>query len=613
MPMRQTGKRHLAALLLSFLITGIYFVLAYQSIPFIYDINDDVAMRNVAAGVITGAPDAHLLHMKYVLGLVIAGCYRMIPGFDWYGMVLIGIMLFALAMILYRGLASKQGLLWKLCYSVIALLLFTCAGLRHVAAFQWTVTAAIAGAAGIYLFYTADKGNRFWDWAEEGIGAFLILLSLAVRDDVFLMVLPLAALCFWGKYGSVQKTETVKGIQWKPWQTLKIHCKGWSITLEHMGILMGLAAGILILMGAEALAYSSPEWREFCVYNVNREAIMDYYGLENYEEDPEFFDSLGITKEEAENLQRYSLYLVDDLYSEKMAVLSEHFREVYIREHPLKQRISTAVQKIDEHLGKDSYHPVNLLCLVMTAVVLGFSCGKNRRQLGLAIFLTSIWALYWFYLGYRNRIVERVGFALYLLMLLVMLAIWYRTVFLENGEKEAGSRREKLPGRVLAAGACVVLALLSGPEWKSVKENNTERRDYNLEFLDVNRYMAEHMENVYFMTTFSIETYTDNFTISRDFAFTNLLSVGGWHTFSPLENVKNEKLGITDPKRDMAETEGVYLISLEQVNLRYMDRYYESVYGDEYQGMELVDKLDYGERIFEVYRLHTDSQEGKKK
>ena len=79
--------------------------------------------------------------------------------------------------------------------------------------------------------------------------------------------------------------------------------------------------------------------------------------------------------------------------------------------------------------------------------------------------------------------------------------------------------------------------------------------------------------------------------------------MGGWHTFSPLENVKNEKLGITDPKKDLAEKEQVYLISLEQVNLRYMNRYYESVYGDGYQGMELVDKLDYGERIFEVYRL----------
>ena len=86
-------------------------------LPFIYDINDDVAMRNVAAGVITGSPDAHLLHIKYLLGLVIAGFYRLLPGFDWYGLALIGIMLFSLVMVLYRGLAAKKGILWKLCYT----------------------------------------------------------------------------------------------------------------------------------------------------------------------------------------------------------------------------------------------------------------------------------------------------------------------------------------------------------------------------------------------------------------------------------------------------------------------------------------------------------------
>lgn len=610
--MGQTEKRfrNTAALLLAFLITGIYFVFIYRMIPFIYDINDDVAMRNVAAGVITGEPDAHLLHIKYLLGLVIAGLYRLLPGFDWYGLVLIGIMLFSLAMVLYRGLAAERGLLWRLCYTVLTLLLFTCTGLRHVTAFQWTVTAAMAGAAGIYLFYTADRGDSFRTRMEEGTAVLLVLLSLAVRDDVFLMVLPIAALCFWWKYGSVEKNGPVgrkegavpfgRGF-WKVWE---IRWKGWSVTLEHVSVLLGLIAGVLILLGAEAFAYRSPEWREFRTYNVNREAIMDYYGLKNYEEDPEFFDSLGITPEEAENLQRYSLYLVEDLYSEKMAALARHSREVYIQEHPFARRISTAVSKIDAHLGKESYHPVNLLCFGIIAAVLGLGFGQNRKQLGLALSVLGVWAAYWFYLGYRNRIVERVGFALYLLMLLTMLAVWYQTAFLENSFEGRNGRGEKLPGKVLAAGAFVLLALLSGPAWRAAEENNTARRDYNLEFLDVNRYMAEHMENVYFMTTFSIETYTDNFTVSRDFAFSNLLSVGGWHTFSPLENVKNEKLKITDPKKDMAEKEQVYLISLEQVNLRYMDRYYESVYGDRYLGMELVDKLDYGERIFEVYQLH---------
>ena len=154
---------------------------------------------------------------------------------------------------------------------------------------------------------------------------------------------------------------------------------------------------------------------------------------------------------------------------------------------------------------------------------------------------------------------------------------------------------------------CAVLLILPArKEGQEVKENVGWRSSYNEEFLDVNRYMAEHMENVYFMTTFSIETYTDNFTLRRDFAFTNLLSVGGWHTFSPLENEKCRLLGIADPKREIVEKENVYVISLGNVNLRDLDRYYTSLYGEDYLGRELVDSPNYGGSVFEVYDFSVD-------
>lgn len=570
------------AFLLSFVITAIYFVFVYQNIPFIYDINDDVAMRNVAAGVITGSPDAHLLHIKYILGLVIAGMYRIAPGLDWYGLILIGIILFAFSMILYRGLMAERSLWWKGTYILLALLLFTCLGLQHVTAFQWTTTAAIAGAAGIYLFYTSDTKDRIRCYVEEGISVFLILLSLMVRDDVFLMVLPIAALCFWWKYGSLEKHG-------------KCH-----FTLKHPWVPGALAIGVLLILGMEAFAYRSHEWREFRSYNTNREAIMDYYDLPAYEEAPEIYDSLGFTPEEAENLQRYSLYLTENLYSENMAKLAAYSKEAYLERHSLKERVSSGLRGIYEHMSKDTYHLTNLLCLCMIALTVGFALGKNKRQLYLAEAVLAVWAAFWMYLGFRNRILERVGFALYLLAFLTMLAIFYQMC---REAREKKKENKFLSKGILAAGFCGVLLLIGSMTFKTVEGNNTWRRDYNLQFLDVNRYMAEHPENVYFMTTFSIETYTDNFTIRRNFEFSNLLSVGGWHTFSPLENEKAAKLGITDPKRDIAEQDNVYVISLENVNLRYMDRYYESLYKEGYEGRTLVDTLDYGEQVFEVYDI----------
>lgn len=43
------GWRVFGAMLAACLLTGCWFLFVYKTVPFIYDINDDVAMRNVAA------------------------------------------------------------------------------------------------------------------------------------------------------------------------------------------------------------------------------------------------------------------------------------------------------------------------------------------------------------------------------------------------------------------------------------------------------------------------------------------------------------------------------------------------------------------------------------
>lgn len=182
---KNRGLEVFGAMLAACVLTCLWFFFVYKTVPFIYDINDDVAMRNVAAGVITGSPDAHLLHMKYLLGLWISGLYRLAPGLDWYGLTLIGVVLLSFALCLYRGLVAEKGILWKIIYTTAVLLLMTALGTQHVSAFQWTTAAGIAGAAGIFLFYTAGSGPKWQIYLEEGIAVFLILASLLIRDDVF--------------------------------------------------------------------------------------------------------------------------------------------------------------------------------------------------------------------------------------------------------------------------------------------------------------------------------------------------------------------------------------------------------------------------------------------
>lgn len=590
-----TKKKMLLAFLGSLCMTALYFLWAYQTFPFVYDINDDVAMRNVAAGVITGRPDAHLIHIKYVLGLCISALYRLFPGFDWYGVVMAGIICLGLAALLYRGLTLSGNFWKKLLWVSFVLLGFTWLGLRHLACFQWTVAAGVAGGAGLFLFAACQSGEAFQAWVEEGVSAFLLLLCLCIRDDVFLLVLPAAALLFWGRHGKLARGKRLP------------------VFLAHWQMAAALAGGILLIWGVEAFAYGSPQWREFLAYNRDREAMMDFYGIPDYAEDEEFYQSLGMSEETVVNLHRYSLYLVEDIYSEKMHLLAERAKELYLQENPPLKRLTDGISKVYGHLSGAEVLPVTAAVSALLAA-LWMLLRKKQEPLSLFTCLNLLFGAYWLYLGYRGRVVERVVYTLLFLQIFTYLGMLLAGLQAEEadaGRPEAlsGTPEERRTVKMRWQDCClagllgICLLAASCGQVKRLRETSAQRRDYNQQFLEINRYMAEHRENVYFMTTFSIETYTDNFTLRRELPFTNLLSVGGWHSFSELENKKIEALGIQGQTMEHAMlTEGnAYVISL--VNVDYMDRYFTAKYGAAYQGRQEVDVQAFGGTDFYVYRF----------
>ena len=601
-------RNMLLAFLGAVVIAALYFLWAYRKFPFIYDINDDVAMRNVAAGVITGSPDAHLIHIKYVLGLIISGLYRIGPGFDWYGIVMTGIICLSLAILLYRVLVTGRGIWWKLAWVLGILLVFTFLGLKHLIFFQWTVVAGMAGGAGLFLFASSRPVDAFQAWAEEGASVICMLLTLCIRDDVFLLVLPAAAVLFWYRYGSIIGGKLF--FRLKHWQTLA-----------------ALAAGVVCILGVEAFAYRSPEWKEFLAYNKDREAIMDFYGIPGYEEDAKFYDSMGMSEETVVNLHRYSLYLVDDLYSERMHALAENARELYEEEYPPARRLAVGIEKVCENLLDEKILPTAAFACLLSAAL--WALLQKKKQLGLLTVLQLLFGMYWLYLGYRGRVVDRVVYTMLLLQIFTNLGLLFDTETLDDqgGRKvwgtnlDAGAKKsmggigksikESWQNVCFFILSAMCLAIICGHQVRELQQMSTERRDYNQQFLEINQYMADRMEHVYFMTTFSIETYTDNFTLRRDFSFTNLLSVGGWHSFSELENEKIDRLELGGQTMEHAILTGeeVYVISLARVNMDYMDRYFTAKYGDAYQGRKLVDTQTYADNTFEVYKFSLKESE----
>lgn len=141
--------------------------------------------------------------------------------------------------------------------------------------------------------------------------------------------------------------------------------------------------GVLVNSGSGGLCLPFPGMEDLPgKYNTDRGSHHGLLWTSNYETDPAIYDELGISPEEAENLQRYSLYLADNLYPEKMAALARHEKEAYTASHPLKERLSTAFTEIYEHFTKDTYHPANLIAIAVIALGLALCAGTLPAKPG---------------------------------------------------------------------------------------------------------------------------------------------------------------------------------------------------------------------------------------
>ena len=66
-------------------VLGVFAALRFD---YYYDLNDDVLMKDILAGVYTGTPEGHNIQMLWPVSAFISLFYRMIGTLPWYGLFL---------------------------------------------------------------------------------------------------------------------------------------------------------------------------------------------------------------------------------------------------------------------------------------------------------------------------------------------------------------------------------------------------------------------------------------------------------------------------------------------------------------------------------------------
>lgn len=504
------------------LITGLAWI---SCRGFVFSSNDDAMLRNIASGIYTGTPEAHLVYISYVGGLILKGLYSLIPSIPWYNLIMNGLHCFSWICIIVKSgsLMKKKSHITVVMILSSLFLLFL--DIRFFAMHQYTILAGVICGAAIFLLVSV-KRDKAPGRGESIIIVLLMTTAFILRRQVFLMSLP---------FGFIF--------------VLRFVISNYKSTAKEVRKMLYLAGTILVLAGVifvvDKLAYSSPEWKEFNKYNTYRTDVYDFYGVPDYGENAERYNEIGIDDKEYMCLYLYDITLDKSLNGKKFADFAALSKEVWKANslYRLKHSVLDFFKTMCFELTEPAF--ISVLIILIVIVVIAIRKKKVTEIIlpATAVFYSSLLA--WFFI-FRNRFPERVSYSL-LFELVMFLAAFSASSLKDLSDKNVKSteKRSSTIVPVLYATTLIVLILAIAVSTGNIKAEIMNCKMNVSRWEHINSYVTAHSENMYFIDTHTAASGTErmnNVSLEAD----NIVRLGTWTAGGPLYEQRLNMQGIAD-------------------------------------------------------------------
>lgn len=479
---------------------------------FYYDLNDDWAMKDILSGAYTGNPDGHNVQMLYPLGFIIALGYRVCGVLPWYGIFLCCCQFFALGIIVHKLTQQITG--WR-GQNVLRVFLLAAVSILFLYEFifiQYTVTAGLLTAAAMVWILASPDADTAGFLRYHAVTVFLALLAFGLRTEMMLLLSPFLGLAFLWRFA--EKKEQL-----------------WRAALPMLGILLGMG----ILLAANGFAYSSPEWKAFRSFFDDRTQVYDFYGVPDYENNQELYQTLGLPKSAYVLLENYNFDLDDDIDSQMMHGIADYAAQH--QEIGVGRKLYLALYTYVYRFLHGQELLLDLFCLICYFFLIRAAFYAKNRRLFLYVILTFLLrSMLWLFLLYRGRVPERITHPLYLTELLFLGAF----VFLDKNGLQ-WKKYEK--SAILSLYAILLLcgAVFNG---QNVSRVYAQRESVNENWLQWKAYCAKYPEQYYCMDVYSTVAYSEKLFSDISPAYRNFDLAGGWSVKSPLAEEKRDRAGI---------------------------------------------------------------------
>ncbi len=547
-----------------------------------YDLNDDVLMKDIIAGIHSGAPSGYNIQMLFPISFAVSLFYRLVPALPWYGIFLCACHLLCFALVLVRLNERISDKRRKVLVEVAFGTVILAAYLWEAVFMQYTVICTLLAATAAFWLSTTKEDLSVSAFLKSNIvSILLVILAFYIRTEMLLLVAPFLAvtgLLTWSREKKWNSSESLKKY------------------LGMMGlIIVGMAAGYLV----HIVAYGSSEWKEFQRFFDARTEVYDfYYEPPKYDENVEFYNSIGMTNSEYQLLLNYNFGLDDKMDATLMEKIQNYADSQNI-DQISAGRIIRACKDYYYLTVRTSELPWNFFVLLAYAILLVLVLyNHNKTYIWKIPALILFRSVPWMYIAYRGRAPERITHSLFLIELLILFSL----LMLEIRKNKKGVQVGVLLVFMLAA-----LSFLPTSVSK-VQAEQIRREQVNLGIQSIQEYCKKHKELYYFIDVYSTVDYSEKAFEDVDNSMRNYDILGGWACKSPVSKQALATYGIKS-QADALLLGKAEFIATKASNVEWMKEYYKD------QGIlvtiETVDQIMVPENEgFLVYKL-SETKEGK--
>lgn len=549
--------------------------------------NDDFRMMTIVSGAYSGTPSPDIVFMRYPVGLLLSGLYRITTNVPWYGIFTMLCMFVPSCVFFYYFIKKAHEKNRTFLGVLLYLLLFMFFIQKYICMPQFTLTSAFPGVGALALLHEMpDKNNK----RHIILAALFAALSFSIRSKASYLILP-ALLWVIAVRIFKDKQNKTKYILW-----------GF--------FTLALCLSVLII---DMASWSRPGYAEFKKFKEVRAEIYDYGSIPGYYENMPFYKGNKINEVTYRAISGRFLDVDEAVNTETLTIISAYMKDIRTVQKSFLKRASLALKNGLSKWYYSADQTIKYSAVFVTVLFflcIALSVKKRKAEIIYPIIAAGM-ILEITFLKFNGRVMARL---IDLMMLTMSVSGCFAVI--DIADKRTVSYADYIncikKDRVKALGSCGLFcaaALFTTVGILNIQDDLDGkslmlRKTTNSKFEALMQYTEKYPDTFFFYDTndfisstgYVFKTYKKNKALNNE-------SMGSWNSHSPLYYERNRKFGFETAIEGLTSTEtDVYFITTSSPKMG-ITKTLKDVYN---KVLTEVDKIQTAKDILYVYMVTDD-------